>query len=314
MNSIHTGHDSFDFNLLRVFEVVFRERHLTRAADALALTPSAVSHALRRLRAQLGDELFVRQGNAMVPTPACHRLAPMLFEQMADLRRLLQQWASFDPANTRHTFRVAMPEAVEMTLFPALQRAFFECAPEGALFSVNFERANLSRLMSAGQFDIAIDVAQLVVDPIKHRPLMHDDFCIVASSRHPLKRAPTLNEYLKARHIAVSGRSSGIVLEDHALLKLGVQRHITARCQNYTSAFSVVGSSDYLLTMPVELSKEVAKPYGLRRWRPPFKLPPVELHLYWHVNNDQDTSSLWLRELIVQVIQTRWTKQSNMGL
>lgn len=59
----------------------------------LALTPSAVSHALRRLRDHMGDPLFTRQVHAMVPTPACQRLAPLLFEHMARLRQLLQQWA-----------------------------------------------------------------------------------------------------------------------------------------------------------------------------------------------------------------------------
>ncbi|MFM0739586.1 LysR family transcriptional regulator [Paraburkholderia xenovorans] len=307
MNRIHSRPDSLDLNLLRVFEAVFRERHLTRAADALALTPSAISHALRRLREHLGDALFVRQGNTMVPTPACHRLAPELFEQMANLRRLLQQWTRFDPASTRQTFRIGMPEAVEMTLFPTLQAAFFEAAPEASLASVSFDRTNLSRLMSAGLIDLAIDVAQPVSDPIQHQPLLRDKFCIVASKTHPLKRAPTLNQYLKSRHVSVSGRSSGIVLEDHALLHLGIQRRVALRCQTYSSAFAIVSASDCLLTMPVELGNEMARPYALRFWPTPFELPAVELHQYWHANNNSDASGQWLRDLVLRVVQERWT-------
>ncbi len=62
MSRVHTSFDRLDLNLLRVFDAVFRERHLTRAAQALALTPSAVSHAVRRLREHVGEPLFVREG------------------------------------------------------------------------------------------------------------------------------------------------------------------------------------------------------------------------------------------------------------
>ncbi|MGZ5198557.1 MAG: LysR family transcriptional regulator [Telluria sp.] len=302
MNTIQSP---LDLNLLRVFEAVFRERHLTRAADSLSLTPSAVSHALRRLREHLGDPLFVRQANLMMPTPACLRLAPSLFEQMARLRQLLAQWARFDPATTRQTFRIGMPESVEMMLLPALQQAFVKGAPEASLASVSFDRANLARLLAAGQLDAAIDVAQPMREPVRHQPLMEDDFCIVAHKGHPFKRAPSLKQYLAARHVSVSGRSSGMVLEDAALLNLGLQRQVVLRCQNYTSAFAIVEDRDYLLTVPVELSREVATSRKLVRWRVPFELPKVQLHLYWHANNEDDAASKWLRTLIGNVVGAR---------
>jgi DNA-binding transcriptional LysR family regulator len=306
MNKIQSRADTLDLNLLRVFEAVFQERHLTRAAERLALTPSAVSHALRRLREHLGDPLFVRQANLMVPTPACQRLAPALFEQMARMRQLLQQWARFDPKATRQAFRIGMPESVEMMLLPALQQAFFRAAPEASFGSVSFERATLARLLAAGQLDAAIDVAQPIREPVRHAPLLQDDFCIVARKGHPLKRAPTLQQYLAARHVSVSGRSSGMVLEDAALQNLGLQRQVVMRCQNHTTAFSIVAASDYLLTVPVQLSHAVGGAHELRRWRMPFDLPKVQLHLYWHTNNDTDAASQWLRGLVLDVIREQW--------
>lgn len=306
MNQIQSRADTLDLNLLRVFEAVFQERHLTRAAESLSLTPSAVSHALRRLREHLGDPLFVRQANLMVPTPACYRLAPALFEQMARLRQLLQQWARFDPKATRQTFRIGMPESVEMMLLPALQQAFFRTAPAAALASVSFERGNLARLLAAGQLDAAIDVAQPIREPVRHAPLLQDDFCIVARKGHRLKRTPDLKQYLAAHHVSVSGRSSGLVLEDAALSNLGLQRQVVMRCQNYTTAISIVAASDYLLTVPVQLSRAVAGAHELRHWRMPFDLPKVQLHLYWHMNNDADAASQWLRGLMLEVIRERW--------
>lgn len=300
MNSIPRS-PALDLNLLKVFEAVFRERHLTRAADALALTPSAVSHALRRLRTYLDDPLFRREGHTMVPTPACERLAPELFEHLEQLRRLLQRWVQFEPAQARQTFRIGMPEGVEVTLLPALQRAFFAAAPQASLACVGFDRAQLPRLLASGQVDVVVDIARPVREPLRHRLLLDDDFCIVARRGHPLGGAPTLRQYLAARHVAVSGRAVGTVVEDDALLRLGLQREVALRCQNYASAFAVVAASDLLLTVPMQLSRVLGAARTLQRWRSPFKLGRLPLHLYWHQHHDNDAAARWLGELIADV-------------
>lgn len=305
MNRVHPKIDSMDLNLLRVFEAVFQERHLTRAADSLAVTPSAVSHALRRLREYLGDPLFVRQGMGMVATPACLRDAPALLDQLTHLRQLIQQWGHFEPGNTRQSFRIGMPEAAEMTLMPALQAGLFQQAPHASLSSVAFDRSQLVRLLASGRLDIAIDVALPMREPVRHQPLLEGNFCIVARKEHPLRRAPTLKQYLEASHVTVSSRADGLVMEDTALLSLGLQRPIALRCQTYVSAFAIVAASDHLLTVPEQLSREVPGAQSLQRWRMPFSLPKVQLHLYWHSNNDKDPPNQWLRNVVMSVVRDR---------
>lgn len=91
----------FDLNLFRVFEVVYRERNLTRAAGLLHLSQSAVSHALARLRDQLGDPLFVRQGRGVAPTPLAERLAPGIHDALAGLHRSMNRCQTFDLGATR---------------------------------------------------------------------------------------------------------------------------------------------------------------------------------------------------------------------
>jgi DNA-binding transcriptional LysR family regulator len=303
MKQIHPRIDTMDLNLLRVFEAVFQERHLTRAADNLALTPSAVSHALRRLREYLGDPLFVRQGTAMVATPACLRDAPALFDQLTRLRQLIQQWGQFDPLSTRQSFRIGMPEAAEMILMPGLQASLFQRAPGATLSSVAFDRTQLMRLLASGRLDMAIDVAMPMRPPVRHQPLFESDFCIVARKAHPLRRAPTLKQYLEASHVTVSSRAAGLVMEDAALLSMGLQRPVALRCQTYVSAFAIVTASDHLLTVPEHLSREMPGAQALRRWRMPFQLPQVQLHLYWHAHNDSDLPNQWLRNVVMGVVR-----------
>lgn len=291
-----------DLNLLMVFEAVYREQNLTQAADTLAVTPSAVSHALRRLREHLGDPLFVRRGRRMVPTSVCARNAPALLDELTTLRRLLQQWGTFEPSASEQPFRIGMPEAVEMAFMPTLQARMLDEAPNITLCSVSFDRGQLAHSLSAGRLDAAIDVAMPMREPVKHEPLFEDGFSVVARPEHPSRRAPTIRQYLAASHVAVSRRPTGLVLEDRALLELGFQRTVAVRCQTYASALSIVAASDHLLTVPSRLGRDIPGFAGLRRWRPPFELPKAQLHLYWHAKQDTDPASTWLRRCIIEAI------------
>ena len=303
MNIIHSNAGQLDLNLLKVFEAAYREQHLGRAAQSLHLTPSAVSHALRRLRAQLGDPLFVRDGRRMLPTPACQRLAPPLLETLAQLRQWLQQLQHFDPAQARQAFHVGMPYAIEAMLLPAIYRLLRERAPRATLASVGYERRDLARALAAGQLDLAIDVALPASEPVRHAVLLQQGFCIAVRSRHALKRRPTLPQYLQAPHVAVSSRASGAVVEDIALLNLGLQRRIALRCQDYQAACRVVGCGDHLLTLPTGLARQMAG-RSLRLLPLPFELPPIQPHLYWHANLAVDPANQWLRQLVVDACRT----------
>lgn len=199
-----------------------------------------------------------------------------------------------------------MPEGVELTLLPALQLEFFRQAPHASLASTGFDRSNIARLLSAGQIDAGIDVGLPIGDPVRHLPLLRDDFCVVVRQRHPLVRSPTLKQYLAARHVAVSGRALGNVLEDSTLLRLGVQRHVSVRCQSYTAAREIVAKSDLLLTVPSHLSQHADARRQLQRWPPPFRLPGVSIHLYWNASNDSDAATKWLRTVLVEVVRAHW--------
>ncbi|WP_231730988.1 LysR family transcriptional regulator [Lacimicrobium alkaliphilum] len=113
MNNIHNRptHSSspfqqLDLNLLKIFEALYQERNMSRAAQRLHLTPSAVSHAIKRLRNQLADPLFSRQGNMMQPTALCESLAPALINNLDQLRQILQLSEQFSPETAVNYFRL----------------------------------------------------------------------------------------------------------------------------------------------------------------------------------------------------------------
>ena len=160
-----------------------------------------------------------------------------------------------------------------------------------------------ARALAAGQLDLAIDVALPASEPVRHAVLLQQGFCIAVRSRHALKRRPTLPQYLQAPHVAVSSRASGAVVEDIALLNLGLQRRIALRCQDYQAACRVVAGSDHLLTLPTGLARQMAG-RSLRLLPLPFELPPIQPHLYWHANLAVDPANQWLRQLVVDACRT----------
>lgn len=288
-----------DFNLLKVFECLYQERNMSLAAKLLFISPSAVSHAIKRLRLVLNDELFIRQGQLMQPTPACQRMAPQLLDALEKLRQILQACGDFDLSRTNQTFKLAIPDALESLILPKIQQVLMADAPHAKLNSTKLVREDMQRKLSTNQIDIAIDIALPHKTPIKHLKLSSDKFCILHNKHHHFVEQITSEDYLLARHIAVSNRASGAVVEDYALLQQGINRAISVRCQSYQAAKELLKVSDHLLTVPSLIANKLLD-NDLVIKQIPYTIPPVSTHLYWHQNTDQDDALLWLREKIVQ--------------
>ena len=288
-----------DLNLLKVFECLYQERNMTNAAKLLFISPSAVSHAVKRLRVALKDDLFVRQGQEMHPTPVCQRIAPQLIESLSKLRLLLQTCDEFSLSQTRQVFRIAMHDALEAIVLPKMHNKLFAEAPKSSLESVKLSRREMVRHLTIGQADAAIDIALPIKAPINHLELSRDKFCVLMDYRHQHANNLTADHYLSQKHIAVSTRVMGNVLEDYAFLEQGINRRIDIRCQNYLTAKQMLKNSSRLLTLPNMIAEQFADNHTIIQ-ELPFELPPVTTSLYWHQNTDNDEALVWLRHIIKQ--------------
>lgn len=285
-----------DLNLLRVFDHVYRERHLGKAAAALHLSQPAVSHALARLRRQLDDVLFRRQAGRLVPTPRAERLAPGLSETLASLETLLRPERGFDPSRELRRVRLAMPDEMEPMLLPPLLARLSEVAPEAILSSVRIERSELKSDLAAGRLDLAIDIAQ-PVQGLRHAPLFEDRYCVVAAAVRRLTAA----DYRRADHVAVSSRRSGPAMEEFELGRLGIERRVRLRCQSHEAAAHAVADSGLLLTLPRTQAGWLRQRFGLHILPLPLKLPAVQGHLYWHPAFEDEPARRWLREQMLEL-------------
>src|SRR5690606_27438306 len=118
-----------DLNLLLTLHVLLEEGQVSRAARRLALTQSAVSHSLQRLREHFDDPLLVRRGQSMTPTPRALELQGPLRPVLASIEQMIGP-AEFDPAGARGTIRIATTDYGLSVLLPHALSAMSEAAPQ----------------------------------------------------------------------------------------------------------------------------------------------------------------------------------------
>lgn len=287
-----------NLNLFVVFESIYKERNLTRTAEALSLTQPAVSNALARMRKALNDPLFVSTPSGMVPTPLTENIIGRVREALKLLEASVSEGDVFIPATSRRTFRLSMPDLTEAILLPALGEMLQQEAPGMSIESYFTPRSEVPSALATRKIDFAIDVP-LLDDPQLHQaPLGSSHYACMLRHDHP-SGADTLSidDYLTLGHIQVSSRRQGSGFVDAELKKLGKERRIHMRVQHYMVAPLVTLRTDLALTAPIQLLQR----YEARILELPFQLPQLEWHLYWHRSSEQDQASIWLRGKIIDI-------------
>jgi DNA-binding transcriptional LysR family regulator len=302
---------TFDFNLLKVFDEVMAERSLTKAAARLALTQPAVSNALRRLRDALGDELLVRKGRALEPTPRALELWPTVRDLMRGLQASLAP-SAFDPATAQHVFVLAMADATAAELMPGLVDVLGKEAPGVSMRVLPLTTRDPRKLLDTELADLAIGhfpamLADLTARAqqgeavsFAHHRLFHGDYVCVMRQGHPLASQPlTLAHFCNARHLLVSfsGRAFGFV--DEALGGLGQQRHVVLTVNQFFTAGKVVAHSDLLTVLPRHFINVTGFAYQLVQRELPFAVPAIQVDAVWHQRHDASSAHAWLRAKVL---------------
>jgi DNA-binding transcriptional LysR family regulator len=286
-----------DLNLLVVLDAIYTEGGITRAAEKLHLTQPAISHALGRLRRLLKDELFERDGRAMVPTPFARNLIGPVRGSLRSLEIALNEIESFDAAKSEKRFSIGVRDVLESTLLPPLMAHVGETAPNVEIAAIQVDRRDMESELASGTLDAALDVLLPVSDAVRHARIAGDRMVIVARKSHPTVRTRlSLEAYLKLEHILVSSRRSGPGLEDVELSRLGLQRRVRLRCQHYFAACRVVSQTNFILTMPERYARVANQQFGNRILPFPLEKPTLDVHMYWHSNVDNEPANKWLRK------------------
>ena len=294
--------DRLDLNLLRVFHHLLREKRVSAVATSLGMSQPAVSSALGRLRASLGDALFLRTQGGMVPTPYALQLAEPVATALDGLQQALQVRASFDPATSERRFTLAMTDVGEMYFLPVLMGAMAQTAPGVTLHVVAVTSASLGEDMATGRTDLALGLLPQLQAGFFQQALFRQPYVCLMRKGHPLAAAagPTLADFAAASHVRVIAAGTGHGRVDEALERQGLQRHFRLTVPHYVALGDVLGHSDLIATVPERFAQRVMQPFALCTRPLPLAVDGSVIHQFWHARLHKDPGHQWLRGLVMQ--------------
>ena len=294
-----------DLNLLLLLQTLQRTRSVSAAARELGLSQPAASSGLKRLRAALGDALFVPTGRGMAPTAYMQTLAAPLASALATLSEALAPVQGFAPATAQRMFTLAMSELGEMFFLPRLLGRVAATAPGVTLATVRLGKPSMADDLMAGRADLAVGaLVDLGPNVFRRKLFLQRSVCLVRPG-HPLVGKPlTARRYADAQHAVIVSEGSGHERLNQQLERMGVRRHVALRLPYFAAAPYIARSTDLVITAPETLAEQTAGPLGLAVLRLPFRFPPYEISMAWRSGVHRDPGNRWLRSLLVELFAT----------
>jgi DNA-binding transcriptional LysR family regulator len=299
-----------DINLLVLFRVVLDEGHVARAAARLNLTPSAVSHALGRLRELLNDPLFLRTPKGVVPTARAMELSQPVAEILAQVENVMASAAPFDPATSNRRFVIGAPDAVLasglISLLPRIERR----APDVDIGLVHLMPARRGRstnvpwqesldMLEKRELDLAMLPLRSVPPRFAARRLYDEEFVVAMRKGHAFARTPTEAAFCRSRHLLVSLDGDPVGFVDEMLAKRGLARRVALTVPTFMMALAYLSSSDLIAALPRRLVQRHAAQFGLVLVDLPFKRKSDSIEAIATKAAMRDAGIAWLIETTV---------------
>lgn len=290
--------DQFDLNLLIAFDVLMEERGVTRAAERLNLTQSAMSAALKRLREAFSDDILVQHGKRMIPTAGALSLAPHVAAAVLNLRGILASGMGFDPAQSRRRFRIVASDFITTVLIgPMLHRLQSE-AP-GIQIEITLPRSDILEQLDDGKIDLLISPEQFLSPDHPRELVFEERHVVVGCARNPaLQGVLDAETFYRSGHVVVSVSRDGTFI-DNFLREHGEQRKIEISCAAFAQVPWMLPGTTRLALMHERLARQLAPQLALTICEPPFPLPVMREMMQFHHARAADKGLAWLRAKLI---------------
>jgi DNA-binding transcriptional LysR family regulator len=299
---------TLDLNLLRVLDALFREGSTVKAADRLAISQSAVSGALSRLRHALDDPLFVRQGNRLVATDYAAAIETGLREELVRLETLLTPPAAFDPQTATGTFRIAASDFFAELLMPPLGDLLQRSAPNMRAQLVDLVPNDYVASLERRNADIALVPDLGLPDWVNRQPLFHSPFHVIARKSNPgiaglvPGQQMPMDTFCALHHVLFSPEGNLAAMGDAALANVGRRRQVAMTVPVFSGVCRAVSESDLIALVPAQLARKVAGMFGLRVFEPPMDIRPALIIGIWHRRSDKAPVAAWMRSRVFDLL------------
>jgi DNA-binding transcriptional LysR family regulator len=292
-----------DLNLLAVFDAIWRRKSVSRAAEDVGLSQPAVSNALRRLRAQFADQLFVRIGSEMRPTPLADELGAVIPAALAQIRSGLERRRDFDPLKERRTYTLIMTDIGEIVFLPRLLQYVRDQAPGVSLRTVQLSARETPRALESGEVDLAIGFMPDLKSGVYQQQLFTTTYVVILRKHHPtIRELMSRAQFLGAIHAVAEAVGTGHYAIERQLQRLGVARQIGLRVPNFLALPRIIAATDMIATVPEQLA-DAFRSMPIRSVRHPIPFPPLPIKQFWHERYHEDPANRWLRQTCTRLFQ-----------
>ena len=291
-------HLDLDGRLLQLLLAVLETGSVTRAAERLGVTQSAVSHLLDKLRAITGDPLFVKSGRGIVATARAEALGAQARELLSALHGFAQS-GPFDPAQWKATLTIAANDFQRDLLLPGLMNRLRRSAPHLTLRVIPSDVPSLDMLRN--------EHCQLVISPrppdgtdIVQKRLFEDSYRVFYDPH--VRMAPTSRtDYLAAHHVTVVYEPRRTLDLDQWLEAKGIRRHFEVTVPGFAGVAPFVRGTPLLTTAPSLLGRHMLR--DLASAKVPVACPKLPMYLVWHLRHHHHPAHAWLRTQVQDVTQ-----------
>ncbi|MFD5824507.1 LysR family transcriptional regulator [Lentzea sp. NPDC060358] len=285
-----------DLNLLTVLDALLEEGSVMGAAQRLHLSSPAVSRTLGRIRKVTGDDILVRTGHSMTPTPYALGIADEVRRLVREANAVLAPSRELDLASLDRTFTVQCHDALASSLVPVLVGRIAELAPGVRLRVLAEQSADTDDLRH--RVDLELGGGAPVLPEFRSETLGTDPIAVAMRAGHPCAGHLDLAAYASQPHVLVSRRGRLTAPIDDQLAAQGLHRRVIATVATVHSALQIAAASDVLVTTTTVLCRPLIEAFGLVTRPLPAESPEAPINCNWHQRYDSDLAHAWLRDQV----------------
>ena len=288
-----------DLNLLRIFDAVHRQRSVSRAAEALALSQPAVSQGLTRLRLSLKDPLFTRAGRGVAPTPTADALAHAVQQALQIVSRALHSAERFEPATARRTFHLHMSDIGESEFLPGLMHQVRRVAPGVRIETRQLDYAQIENALDTGKIDLAFGYLP-GVEKTQSQRLLVERYVVLARADHPVLTArPSMQCLAQLDYVVVRQHTETVRLLD----QMALHDRVRLSTPHFMVIPAIVSETDLAVVLPMRIAAKFAKAGRFRIARPRWGVADFIVGLHWSTRAEGDPANRWLRQLAIELFR-----------
>lgn len=294
-----------DLNLLEVLDALLREQSVTRAAESLGTTQSAISHSLGRLRTFFDDALFVKSSKGMTATRKAELLRQPVMDIMAAVRQHVLAEAGFHPARSHRAFVFAMTDVGELVFLPPLLTELRREAPHCTVRTVQVPIEQIEGLLASGEVDLALGSIRSAPEGLYRQRLFLNTFVTIVSVRNSsIGDSLTMEQFQQMPQVVVSLEGKLGTAYDKLVEEQGLERNVFLTTPHFLVVpLLLERHPDLIATVPMELASVFSKYGTLRILKPPIELPQFALSQHWHPRFHTDPAVSWLRALVKRTFE-----------